>query len=118
MIDFYFTFQMEWQCVPLLLVMFYGWALEPVLGSDVFASMYEMEKLYQYELDIQEKISQQLKDIDAQLNMLESHFEHLYKVKNLKYHFLTLLQKYIFRIIITRTRMRKSMSVILSIHFP
>lgn len=88
MIDFYFTFQMEWQCVPLLLlVMFHGWALEPVLGSDVFASMYEMEKLYQYELDIQEKISQQLKDIDAQLNMLESHFEHLYQVKILKYHF-------------------------------
>ena len=72
---------MKWQFVPWLLMMFLGWPLEPVCGSDVFASMYEMEKLYQYELDIQEKISQQLKDIDDQIKNLESYFETLYKVR-------------------------------------
>ena len=44
--------------------------IQKTLASDVFASMYEMEKLYEYELEIQQKIADQLAEIDGHINLI------------------------------------------------
>ena len=54
--------------------------VNPVINSDVFSSMYQMEKLQEYELEIQDKIESQLKEIDVQLKNIENFINTLYKV--------------------------------------